>query len=44
VAGPWFTVTETTEDWIALGEVQLSNGRGGERATLQYRVRLEERR
>jgi len=42
VAGPWFAVHRSGDDWQDLGQVWISNGRQDCQGRIQIRVELEE--
>jgi hypothetical protein len=43
VAGPWFAVHRSGDDWQDLGQVWISNGRQDCQGRIQIRIELEER-
>jgi hypothetical protein len=43
VAGPWFTVQKSGSDWETLDTIWLSNGKRGEQAKVQIRLRIDKR-
>jgi len=44
VAGPWFTVLQSGNDWQQLESIWISNGRDQEKVTVEIRVQLEDAR
>ena len=42
VAGPWFTVRESGDDWHTLDTIWISNGKTDDRARVELRLELEE--
>ena len=42
MAGPWFTVRHTDDDWTTLDSLWLSNGRVDDKARVDVRVRLDD--
>ena len=44
MAGPWFTVIESGDDWNEMETIWISNGRDHERVRVELQVRLEEAR
>jgi len=40
VAGPWFTVQRTGDQWQKLGQVWISNGTDDAKGVLEIRVQL----
>lgn len=42
MAGPWFTVQRTADDWHVLDTIWLSNGKTNDRGRVELRVELEE--
>ncbi len=44
MAGPWFTVVESGNEWQELDSIWISNGSDHERVRVEIQVRLEEAR
>jgi len=42
VAGPWFTVMKSGDDWKFLEDIRLTDGEHQVRARVEYRVELDE--
>jgi hypothetical protein len=42
VAGPWFAVHRSGDDWQTLGQVWISNGKHDCKGQIQIRIELEE--
>ena len=42
MAGPWFTVRESGDDWQTLDTIWISNGNTNDRARVEIRLELEE--
>lgn len=42
VAGPWFTVMKSGDDWKFLETIRLTDGATNMRARVEYRVELAE--
>lgn len=42
MAGPWFTVQRSGDDWQVLDKIWISNGTKNDRARVEQRVELEE--
>ena len=42
MAGPWFTVQRSGEDWQVLDRIWISNGGETAKARVELRVQLEE--
>jgi hypothetical protein len=42
VAGPWFTVQRSGEDWQTLDKIWISNRGKNARATVEIKVEFEE--
>ncbi len=41
MAGPWFTIHKSGDDWQQLGKVWISNGEDDCRGRIEIRVELE---
>ena len=42
MAGPWFTVQRTDDDWQVLDRIWISNGGKNSKARVELRIELEE--
>ena len=42
MAGPWFTIHKSGDDWQPLGKVWISNGEEDCKGRIEIRVELEE--
>ncbi len=42
MAGPWFTVRQSADDWHTLDTIWISNGKRNHHAKVQIRLELEE--
>jgi len=41
VAGPWFTVQESGEDWKEISKIWISNGHDDCKGRIEMRIRLK---
>lgn len=42
MAGPWFTVKRSGDDWQLLDKIWISDGKTNDRARVELRVEFEE--